>query len=90
MRVLPFLDRLSVGVIVCDPDAKVVQINQAAATICTAKDGVSVDRSGFCGQQMPIEIRFDRRVCQRRCPSGLTLDRRDEVTGPCGDCLPHE
>jgi len=79
---LAVLDRLSVGVIVCDPDAKVMQINQAAATICTAKDGVSVDRSGFlratnANRNQDLIAAFAKEDAQ----SGLTLDRRDEVTG---------
>ncbi|WP_135075241.1 DNA-binding response regulator [Terasakiella sp. SH-1] len=44
---LHVLDRLQVGVIICDTDARVLHLNQFAAEICSEQDGLSLDSGNF-------------------------------------------
>ncbi|SCA57255.1 putative CheY-like receiver [Candidatus Terasakiella magnetica] len=44
---LHVLDRLQVGVIICEEDSHVVHMNQFAAEICSEQDGLSLDGGNF-------------------------------------------
>lgn len=72
------LDRLSIGVIVCTPKGQVLQINEAAAVICAAKEGIYVDsqgalRAGYAERRED----FEKALQAEEAQVGLSLERYD-------------
>lgn len=72
------LDRLSIGVVVCTPEGRVLQMNEAAGVICNAKEGVYVDSQGILrARYAERQGDFAQALQAEDAQIGLSLERYD-------------